>query len=90
MGGHARVDWLFQDDTFTSLRGFGYAEERVASEGNEALNARVGWTFENWSLYAFAENLTNEEQQLGVLLATLLEYVLQQPRTVGLTARLRF
>ena len=90
VGGHARVDWLFQDDTFTSLRGFGYAEERVTSEGNKALNARVGWTFENWSLYAFAENLTNEEQQLGVPLATLLEYVLQQPRTVGLTARLRF
>ncbi len=53
---------------------------RAEVEGIEVaatLNARVGWTFENWSLYVFGENLTNEEQQLGVPTATLLEYVLQ-------------
>ena len=62
----------------------------MTSEGIKTLNARLGWTLENWSLYVFGENLTNEEQQLGVPIATLLEYVLQQPRTIGLTARMHF
>ncbi len=90
VGGHARLDYFFQDDQITSVRGFGYAEERVIAEGIKTLNARVGWTLQNWSLYVFGENLTNEEQQLGVPIATLLEYVLQQPRTIGLTARMHF
>ena len=90
VGGHARMDYFYQDEQITSVRGFGYAEERVTSEGQKSLNARLGWTLQNWSLYVFGENLTNEEQQLGVPIATLLEYVLQQPRTVGVTARLQF
>ena len=83
-------DYFFQDDQVTSVRGFGYAEERVITEGIKTLNARLGWTLKNWSLYVFGENLTNEEQRLGVPIATLLEYVLQQPRTIGLTARMHF
>ena len=90
VGGHARVDYFYQDEQITSLRGFGYAEERVTTEGIKTLNVRLGWTLQNWSLYVFGENLTNEEQQLGVPLATVLEYVLQQPRTIGLTARMHF
>ena len=90
LGGHARVDWLYQGDSVTSVRGFGYAEEQVTTEGQISLNARVGWTFDNWSLYVFGENLTNREQQLAVPIATLLEYVLQQPRTLGVTARMNF
>ncbi len=90
VGGHARLDYFFQDDQITSVRGFGYAEERVTTEGIKSLNARVGWMLGSWSLYVFGENLTNEEQQLGVPIATVQEYVLQQPRTFGLTARMHF
>lgn len=88
VGGHVRIDWFWEDEKETNARGFGYADERPIAEGYKALNARVGWQFGNWSLYAFAENLTNDDAQLGVPFATLLEYVLSQPRTVGLTLRM--
>ena len=90
VGGHARIDWFWEDDKETNVRNFGYADEQTIAEGFKTLNVRVGWQFGNWSLYAFGENLTNDDAQLGVPIATLLEYVLAQPRTVGLTLRTSF
>ena len=90
VGGHVRIDWFWEDEKETNARGFGYVDERPIAEGYKALNARVGWQFGNWSLYAFAENLTNDDAQLSVPFATLTEWVLSQPRTVGLTLRSTF
>ncbi|MDE0349089.1 MAG: hypothetical protein OXM56_05220 [Gammaproteobacteria bacterium] len=54
------------------------------------LNLRAGARRDNWSVYLFVENLTEEEKQISKPFATLLEYYIQQPRTMGITVRAGF
>ena len=88
--GHARADYLVSDDTFINARGFGYVDESLVNEGLETLNFRVGGMKYDWSVYMFVENLTGSDKEIARPYATRIEYVIQQPRTVGVTIRGKF
>ena len=85
--GHIRADYMASDDTYIRARGFGYVNEQLENEGLVTLNLRAGVRRDNWSVYLFVENLTDEEKQISKPFATLLEYFIQQPRTMGITVR---
>ena len=85
--GHVRADYLASDDTEVNIRGFGYPEESVTADGLVTLNVRAGVTRDNWSVHFFVENLTEEENVLGRPIGALASYLVQQPRTIGITVR---
>lgn len=88
--GHLRIDWFEQDEQESNTTTPGFAITSQVHEGPKQLNARIGWLpNDNMSVYLYAENLTNEEQQLRKPFGGTLNYLLQQPRSIGVTARFR-
>lgn len=49
--GHVRADYMASDDIELNIRGFGYSQESVTSEGLEKLNLLVGAMRGNWSVH---------------------------------------
>ena len=67
--------------------GLAILEESVTTDGLVTLNLRVGAMRDNWSVHFFVENLTEEENVLGRPIGALASYLVQQPRTFGITVR---
>ncbi len=90
IGGHFRADYFYTEGGELNLRGFGYEPPRAVTEDVKSLNVRIGADFNDWSVYLFGENLSDQDAAVAVPYATSTEYLYQQPRTVGLTIRTRF
>ena len=88
--GHFRMDYFHSDGTETHSRGFGYLIDEAITDDQKSLNVRVGADFNDWSVYIFAENLTDEDGAKSVPWATNTEYLYQKPRTIGVTVRTNF
>ena len=75
-------------------RVYGYDPEITPTEETRMLNLRLGTYLQGWNLSAFVNNVTNNEpvlardhDTLGSPIFTSFTY---RPRTVGLTAALKF
>ena len=84
------MDYFSQDGQEENSKSGSFSIKHQEHEGLKQLNARVGWLFDDWSAYLYAENLTNEEQKLRRPFRGTIDYVIQPPRSLGLTVRYQF
>jgi len=85
--GHLRVDYFDRDGSEANSKDGSFSILNQSYEGLRQLNARVGWLVNDWSLYLYAENLTNDDRQLRRPYRGAINYVIQKPRSVGMTVR---
>ena len=88
--GHFRMDYFSQDGQEQNSKDGSFDILNQQYEGVKQLNARLGWLLDDWSAYLYAENLTNEEKQLRRPFRGTIDYVIQPPRSLGLTVRYQF
>lgn len=95
----APMPFLGRQGDFSARLEFSYVGERAANIENSlflsshgVFNARVGWQSDNLEIYAFAENLFDENyQETGFLLSPALVGVVPgRPRKVGLGVTVGF
>jgi outer membrane protein OmpA-like peptidoglycan-associated protein len=92
---YSRVDYTFHSRTpSVDPRTFGYDPGIPAAGAISSLSLRVGVTFDDWNISAFANNLTNSEEFLSKehdIPGSPLYYNLSyRPTTAGVTAIYRF
>ncbi|MBL4819912.1 MAG: TonB-dependent receptor plug domain-containing protein [Gammaproteobacteria bacterium] len=87
IAGNLRVDYFKRDGTVQNMQSGRFANKHTEHEGEDTLNMRLGFIRDNWSVHVYAENLLNNEQQLQKPFRSTLDYVIQKPRTLGVTLR---
>ncbi|MBL4819911.1 MAG: TonB-dependent receptor, partial [Gammaproteobacteria bacterium] len=90
VGGHLRVDYFDRDGSVNNIKTGNFDILNQQHEGVNMLNARLGFLRDEWSFYLYAENITNEEQQVRKPFRGQIDYLIQQPRTIGATLRWKF
>jgi iron complex outermembrane receptor protein len=61
----------------------------VSQDAHEIYNAKIGYEGSNWDLYLYCKNLFDKEY-FEYMYEAIGQYTVAEPRTVGITASLRF
>ena len=85
--GHLRVDYFDRDGSEANSKDGSFSILNQTYDGLRQINARLGWLVGDWSLYLYGENLTNENRELRKPYRGTIDYIIQKPRTVGMTVR---
>jgi iron complex outermembrane recepter protein len=86
----ARADWNFRSEVFFEPQN----TVRLSGEGRNLLNVRAGVVVDNWEVFGWAKNLTNEtyvnfaDDRSAIFVNTTQAF--GAPRTYGITVRLKF
>lgn len=92
---YARFDFQFiGEGPSQDPRVYGYDPALTPTEETRMLNLRLGTYLRGWNLSAFVDNVTNNEPELArghdLLTSPIFTSFTYRPRTVGLTAALKF